>query len=164
MPNYRHSVFSESSLYLSSPVIEKLFRKWTLGRLIQKYLIEKHLITIKSEHSLHFQTCRIFSSLLQPDCTCTTPYLRLFMDKRSTWNLHTCLKRHELKKKNFYLLVTLFDRRSKLILNNKMLIYNALLNSIWTYGHKLRLEFSQAFQNLRTITNSTPYNYSMLHL
>ena len=55
------------------------------------------------------------------------------MDKRLTWNPHTRLKRQETARR-YRLLQHLLDKRSKLPINYKRLIYMTVIRPIWTYG------------------------------
>jgi hypothetical protein len=63
-------------------------------------------------------------------------YLGLHLDRRLTWQNHIFTKRKHLATiltKLYWLL----GRKSKLDLNNKLLIYKVAIKPIWTYGIKL---------------------------
>lgn len=60
-------------------------------------------------------------------------YLGFHLDKRLTWANHIKKKRDEINLK-FRKLYWLMGRNSVLTVDNKLLIYNAVLKPIWTYG------------------------------
>jgi hypothetical protein len=63
-------------------------------------------------------------------------YLGLQFDRRLTWHKHIFVKRKQLGitlTKMYWLL----GRKSKLSTNNKLILYNAILKTIWTYGIQL---------------------------
>lgn len=70
-----------------------------------------------------------------PHCECIK-YLGFHLDRRLTWKTHIKHKRDEinLKYKNLYWLM---GRNSILSLDNKLLLYNAIIKPIWTYGIQL---------------------------
>ena len=87
------------------------------------------------------------------------------MDKRLTWGPHITTKRQETNRR-YRLLLKLLDNRSKLTLQNKRLIYNAILKPTWTYGIEIwgcakpsHLKRIQSLQSiiLRKISNSPFY-------
>jgi hypothetical protein len=91
--------------------------------------------------------------------------LDLHLDRRLTWNKHIFTKRKHLATiltKLFWLL----GRKSKLDLNNKLLIYKVAIKPIWTYGIQLwgttstsNIKIMERFQSkaLRLITNAPWY-------
>jgi hypothetical protein len=89
-------------------------------------------------------------------------YLGIHLDKRLTWQKHIFTKRKQLGlqlRKLYWLL----GRQSQVTLENKVLLYKAILKPIWAYGIQLwgtashsNIEIIQRFQNkiLRLITNA----------
>lgn len=80
-------------------------------------------------------------------------YLGIYLDKRLIWKKHIKTKRKaldiQLSKLSF-----LFNKRSRVSLQNKILIYKCILKPIWTYGIQLwgtasssNLEILQRFQS-----------------
>lgn len=70
-----------------------------------------------------------------PHCECIK-YLGFHLDRRLTWKTHIKHKRNEiiLKYKNLHWLL---GRNSTLSVDNKLLLYNAIIKPIWTYGIQL---------------------------
>ena len=67
-----------------------------------------------------------------PNPTCNIVcYLGLYMDKRLTWNPHTRLKRQETNR-CYKMLLQLLDNISKVIMTNKLLMYNTVIKPTWT--------------------------------
>lgn len=63
-------------------------------------------------------------------------YLGLHIDRKLTWRHHIDCKKQELLLK-YNSLYWLLGRNSRLSLDNKLLIYKAILKPIWTYGLQL---------------------------
>lgn len=92
-------------------------------------------------------------------------YLGIHMDKRLTWNPHTKIKRVETMRR-YKILSRLLDYRSKLTLENKILLYKTIIRPMWSYGleiwgsaKKTNIERFQTLQSiiLRKITNAPFY-------
>lgn len=88
-------------------------------------------------------------------------YLGIHLDCRLNWRSHIFMKRKQLglKLRELYWLI---DKKSKLSLDNKILVYKAILKPIWCYGIQLwgtaatsNIEILQRFQSkvLRIIAN-----------
>lgn len=95
----------------------------------------------------------------------STKYLGIHLDKRLTWRKHIFTKRKQLGLK-LQQMYWILGRQSRLSLENKLLVYKAILKPIWTYGLQLwgsasnsNLEIIQRFQNkaLRIIVNAPWY-------
>jgi hypothetical protein len=89
-------------------------------------------------------------------------YLGLYLDEKLTWKPHIKAKRRQLdlQIKNIYWLL---NRKSKLSLENKLIIYEHILKPSWTYGIELwgcskpsNTKILQSFQSkaLRMITGA----------
>lgn len=92
-------------------------------------------------------------------------YLGMHLDRRLTWHKHIITKRKQLglKLSQMYWII---GRRSQLSLDNKILLYKAILKPVWTYGIQLwgttcnsNIAILQRFQNkvLRAIVDAPRY-------
>ena len=127
----------------------------------------KWKIKINSNKSFHIPfTLRksappaIYFQNNQIPTTTQIKYLGLILDKRLTWGPHLKTKRKVLNTRLHLLRPIL---KSKLSINNKLLIYKSLLKPIWAYGIQLwgcakpsQIRTIQAFQSisLRQITSA----------
>jgi hypothetical protein len=92
-------------------------------------------------------------------------YLGLYLDQKLSWQKHIKTKRQHLNLK-VQQISWLLGRKSKLSLENKILVYKCILKPIWTYGIKLlgcteplNTKVLQRFQSnvLRSIANAPWY-------
>ena len=92
-------------------------------------------------------------------------YLGVYLDRRLTWSKHILTKRCAAgqKVRNMYWLL---NDKSKLSLENKLLLYKCVIKPIWTYGLQLwgtaaksNIEILQRFQSktLRLLANAPWY-------
>lgn len=63
-------------------------------------------------------------------------YLGLIMDSRLNWKKHILTKKKQIELKHRQML-WLLGKRSKLSLNNKILLYKSMIRPIWTYGSQM---------------------------
>lgn len=130
----------------------------------------------KSQH-ITFTLRRATCPEIKLNSTCipqveNVKYLGIYLDRRLTWKKHIWTKRLQLNLK-LNTLYWLLGQRSKLSLENKLLIYKAILKPIWTYGIQLwgtasksNIDILERFQSktLRIITNAPKYvTNDMLH-
>jgi hypothetical protein len=111
--------------------------------------------TLKKNTRPHVQLNN--KQLTQPD---EVKYLGIHLDRKLTSPKHISTKRKqlEIKLRKLYWII---GRKSQLSLENKLLVYKAILKSIWTYGVQLwgsasssNIEILESFQSkvLRIIT------------
>lgn len=84
----------------------------------------------------------------------TVKYLGMHMDRRLTWKKHIQTKREEINLK-YRGLYWLLGRNSKLSLDNKLLVYKAIIKPIWTYG--IQLWGSASASNIMSIQRAQNY-------
>ena len=113
--------------HLSS--VEKWVAKWRIKINPQK---SQHVI-----FTLNKSFCPpVFLNRIPLPTADVVKYLGLYIDKRLTWNPHTRLKRQETNTR-YRTLLRILDNRSRLPLENKLLLYNTLLKPMWAYGVEL---------------------------
>jgi hypothetical protein len=92
-------------------------------------------------------------------------YLGMHLDRRLAWKKHIFSKRKQLGLTLSYM-YWLIGRKSKLSLDNKVLLYKSILQLVWTYGIQLwgtaclsNINILQRFQNkvLRGIVDAPYY-------
>jgi len=95
----------------------------------------------------------------------TAKCLGIHLDRRLTWQKHIFTKRKQLGLQ-LHRMYWIIGRKSKLSLENKLLIYKTILKPIWTYSIPLwgtasnyNIEILQRFQNkvFRSIVNAPWY-------
>lgn len=78
----------------------------------------------------------VYLNNIQIPQSATTKYLGMHLDRTFTWKEHI-VKKHkqiDLKIKDLYWLI---GRKSKLTLENKLLLYKTIIKPIWVYGIEL---------------------------
>jgi hypothetical protein len=83
--------------------------------------------------------------LTQPE---EVKYLGIHLDRKLTWRKHISTKRKQLDLK-LRKLNWIMGRKSQLSLENKLLVYKAILQPIWTYG--VQLWGSASNSNIETL-------------
>ena len=104
---------------------------------------KKWKISLNNQKSVHvdFANCEILYHPLYIDNIAiphsnTAKYLGMTLDAKLRWKEHVKKKKTELQIK-LSSLYWLLGRRSKLSVENKLLIYNQVLKPVWTYGIQL---------------------------
>lgn len=138
--------------------LEKWMKKWKIG--VNESKSVQVTFTLKQEDcppvKLNNQQIPVQNEV---------KYLGLHIDKRLTWRKHIWTKRCQLSlklRKMYWLL----GRRSKLSVENKILLYKCMLKPVWTYGIELwgtacksNVNIIQRFENkvLRQIVSAPWY-------
>jgi hypothetical protein len=79
-----------------------------------------------------------FNNILIPESP-SVKYLGMHMDGKLNWREHIAKRRKQTDLK-FKQLYWLLGRKSPLSLENKVLVYKAVIKPIWTYGIELCVE------------------------
>lgn len=179
-PEVTTATFADDTVFLSSHQ----------DSVVASYILQNHLNEIsdwlqqwkikvnesKSAHltcTLKRETCPpVYLNNVQLPQVDHYKYLGMYIDRRLTWHCHIWNKRLQLNSK-YRQLSWLFHKNSHLSLNNKLLIYKAILKPIWTYGIQIwgttsnsNLNIIQRFQSktLRRILDAPWYvNNNIIH-
>lgn len=180
-----HTIFTADMPVTEDVTVATYADDTSASQLIQSQLnltekwLNKWNIKINTEKSTH-----VTFTLRRGECPsptlngCVIPsadsvkYLGLTLDKKLNWKKHITSKRQQLnvKTKRMYWLL---GSKSKLSLNNKLILYKTILKPIWTYGIQLwgtasnsNIEILQRYQSktLRQITDAPWYvNNNSIH-
>jgi hypothetical protein len=129
LSNHSKPIRASANLQTHLQNIKKWARKWKIKINEEK---SKHVtFSLRRGNCPHLTFNQIV--ILQAE---TVKYLGRHLDRRLTWNCHiTALRKHlDLRTKDLYWII---GKRSPFSLNNKLLIYKAILKRFWTYGVEL---------------------------
>lgn len=143
----KHPAEASAKLQRSLTEINKWFNKWRIKASASK--------SIQVTFTLRRETCPpVHLGGRELPHSNSVKYLGLHLDRRLTWQKHIETKRDEinLKYKGLYWLL---GRNSKLSLDNKILIYKAVIKSVWTYG--IQLWGATCVSNINKIQRSQNY-------
>jgi hypothetical protein len=129
LSNHSNTITASANLQTHLQSIEKWNRKWKIKINEEK---SKHVtFTLRRGNCPQF----IFNQTNIPQAD-EVKYLGLHLDRRLAWNRHiSTLRKHlDLRTKELYWII---GKHSQLWLNNKLLIYKAILKPAWTYGIEL---------------------------
>jgi len=138
--------------------------------LIQKWLQDWRIkVETKSTHVIYTlkraDSPRVYLNNIEIPRANVAKYLGLHLDSKLTWKVHITKKRKELdiKLKQMYWFL---GKKSSFSLENKLLLYKAIIKPIWTYGIELwgcssksNVDIIQRFQSktLRMMTGAPWY-------
>lgn len=167
------ATFADDTAILSSHTDPRLASRYLQNNLnMIEVWLKKWRIKVNASKSVH-----VTFTMRRETCTpvkinnCELPqsddakYLGIHLDRKLTWRKHIFTKRKQLglKLRKLYWMI---GRKSKLSLENKILLYKAILKPIWTYGIQLwgtasksNISILQRFQNkvLRAIVDAPYY-------
>lgn len=155
LTSHSNAVIASERLQESLTKIQPWLRKWR-DRINESKLTH---VTFTTRRDICPPVTLNNKALPQKD---NVKYLGIHLDQRLTWKKHIWMKRKQLglKLHNMYWLL---GRKSKLSLENKILLYKAILKTVWTYGIQLlgtasisNIEILQRFQSkvLKIIVNA----------
>ena len=135
--------------------IQLFLKKWHMK--VNEIKSVQVTFTLKKNTSSHVQLNN--KQLTQPE---EVKYLCIHLYRKLTWRKYISTKRKQLdlKQRKLYWII---GRKSQLSLENKQLVYKAILKPIWTYGVQLwgsasnsNIQTLERFQSkvLRTITDT----------
>lgn len=171
--NTEIATFADDTVVMASHRNPKTATKYLQENLteIQQWLTKWRMKVneAKSTHvtfTLKKETCPpvVLNGQQLPQAT-DVKYLGMYLDRRLTWKKHIFTKRKHLGA-TFTKMYWLMGRKSKLSLDNKLLLYKTIIKPIWTYGIQLwgtacnsNIEILQRFQSkvLRNIVNAPWY-------
>lgn len=176
LPNNSHTMvatFADDTAILAShenPTIASNLVQHNLNQIqnwLEKWKIRANETkSVQVTFTLRRETCPPvqLNNALIPQAT-DVKYLGVHLDRRLNWQKHIFTKRKQLglKYRNMYWLI---GRNSELTIENKLLLYHAILKPIWTYciqlwgsAAKSNIAIIQRFQNkiLRSILDAPWY-------
>jgi hypothetical protein len=107
--------------------------------------------------SLRREQCpAIFLNNIQIPASPSTKYLGIYLDNHLTWKGHKKKKRKQIIKDMYWLI----GRNSKLLLENKILLYKTIIKPIWIYGTEIwgMRQQIQYFDNSNKPIKDTTYD------
>lgn len=169
-PNTFTATFADDTVILATSELPRFASDKLQGALnnIQRWLKTWRIKAneTKSQHvtfSLRKETCpSVTLNGQQLPRSNNAKYLGMHLDRRLNWKEHISKKRKQLDLK-LSKLYWLIGRKSKLSLNNKLIVYKVILKPVWTYGVQLwgtasasNMQKLQQFQSksLRIITDA----------
>lgn len=123
----RHTAARELQQHLHK--VENWANKW--GIKINEDKSNHITFTLKSRKCRHI----VLNNLKIPQVD-TVKYLGIHLDRKLTWRNHIVKKQEQMKIK-FRKLYWLLNKKSKLTLDSKILLYNSIIKPIWLYGIQL---------------------------
>ncbi|GFW95195.1 probable RNA-directed DNA polymerase from transposon X-element [Trichonephila clavipes] len=150
-PQHNHDCIEQTSFLL-----EEFFNKWKI-----KINVDKTVTVLFTRRRKHCTPPTLYSTPLQ--WSQSTKYLGVILDSKLTWKQHVLHTRNKFRFA-LRLLFPLVNRNSHMSLENKVLLYTAVLRPIlsyaspvWGYAAKSNIKILEVSQNslIRRITKST---------